>query len=394
MVCLVCQLAASRVSAELLLFYDFNSNANADIAVDASGRGIDGDIFDAEYSGPGGGRSGAADDRALDFLGYDDDAHIEIPSVADGAFDTITDNDAATVSVWLYGAEDGPVDGTVLWFAGTDPRQMLAHVPWSDQIIYFGTAGCDSCLFILEPDPTKYKGQWNHYAFVKGQERAAIYQNGELLIETFDRGAFDIITTARFGDIDPGVYGQAYSYAGLMDDIGVWDEALSDEAIAQLAAGINPVGGKPGDFNRDNVLDVLDIDDLTAQSAGGQNNAKYDLNGDALVNEGDVTVWVKDLFKTWVGDADLNREFNSSDLVTVLASGTYETAINAVWSTGDFNGDGRTNSSDLVVALADGGYEQGPPPPARAVPEPAACGLLLLGLATIAAKRRRRSPHS
>jgi hypothetical protein len=27
--------------------------------------------------------------------------------------------------------------------------------------------------------------------------------------------------------------------------------------------------------------------------------------------------------------------------------------VNSVWSTDDFNGDGRTNSSDLVAALAD-----------------------------------------
>jgi hypothetical protein len=81
---------------------------------------------------------------------------------------------------------------------------------------------------------------------------------------------------------------------------------------------------------------------------------------DNLVNAVDINQWVKDLFVSWVGDADLNGEFNSSDLVTVLASGTYETDLDSVWSTGDFNGDGRTTSGDLVAALADGGYEAGP----------------------------------
>ena len=61
----------------------------------------------------------------------------------------------------------------------------------------------------------------------------------------------------------------------------------------------------------------------------------------------------------------------------MLSSGTYEADVDAVWSTGDFNGDGRTNSSDLVVALSDGGYEVGPRAAiAAAVPEPAAIALV------------------
>jgi hypothetical protein len=82
---------------------------------------------------------------------------------------------------------------------------------------------------------------------------------------------------------------------------------------------------------------------------------------------------------TYIGDADLNGEFNSSDLVAVLASGTYEADVAAVWSTGDFEGDGRTTSSDLVAALADGGYELGPRAATAAVPEPSAIGLLAVG---------------
>jgi hypothetical protein len=63
--------------------------------------------------------------------------------------------------------------------------------------------------------------------------------------------------------------------------------------------------------------------------------------------------------------------------------------MNAVWSTGDFNGDGRANSTDLVAALADGGYEQGPRAAVSAVPEPSA--FLLLSVASLLIVRLRAS---
>jgi hypothetical protein len=165
----------------------------------------------------------------------------------------------------------------------------------------------------------------------------------------------------------------------------LWHIATDFPSVA-LVAGVST----PGDFNGDQALDATDIDDLTKQSAGGTNPAAYDLNSDAAVNEADVKFWIKDLFGSWVGDANLDKQFNSSDLVTVLATGTYEAEVDSVWSSGDFNGDGRTNSTDLVAALADGGYEQGQPPAATAaVPEPASMGLLLMGVLFSALARRR-----
>jgi len=75
----------------------------------------------------------------------------------------------------------------------------------------------------------------------------------------------------------------------------------------------------------------------------------------------------------------------------VLASGTYEVDVASVWSTGDFNGDGRTNSSDLVAALSDGGYEEGPRLPA-AVPVPEPSTVVLVMVAWLAAALRSAPP--
>ena len=146
--------------------------------------------------------------------------------------------------------------------------------------------------------------------------------------------------------------------------------------------------GVVGDFDLSGVLDSPDIDDLTVQVAGGQNPPTYDLTGDSLVDQSDIREWVKGLFNSWIGDANLDGEFNSGDLVVVLSSGAYEADVDSVWSTGDFNGDRRTNTSDLVFALADGGYELGPRGATAAVPEPSAIALTLLGVVTIGVRRR------
>lgn len=91
------------------------------------------------------------------------------------------------------------------------------------------------------------------------------------------------------------------------------------------------------------------------------------------------------MFDSWLGDANVDGQFDSSDLIGTLAALTYEQDVEAVWSSGDFNGSGRYDSLDLIEALADGGYEKGPR--TEAVPEPS--GMLLLVTAAMGLLRRR-----
>jgi hypothetical protein len=144
----------------------------------------------------------------------------------------------------------------------------------------------------------------------------------------------------------------------------------------------------PGDFDGDGKLTANDINLLSA--ALGTTNAQFDLDKNGTVTLADHAVWAHDLAKTYYGDANLDKEFNSSDLVFTLAAGTYEVDIAAGWESGDFNGDARFNSSDLVVSLADGGYELGPRQAVQSVPEPAMATLLLSGLLGLLLVRRRR----
>jgi hypothetical protein len=197
-----------------------------------------------------------------------------------------------------------------------------------------------------------------------------------------------VLSPAQFTDVTFDIPAGATNLAIRFEALTTWGNEIVAIDDIRIYSGILTT---PGDFNANGVLDVADIDDLTVQSAGGAHPAAYDLNSDAAVNDADIKFWISDLFNSWIGDANLDGEFNSSDLVTVLASGTYEADVAAVWSTGDFNGDGRANSSDLVAALADGGYEAGPRAAVAAVPEPVSGTLLLVGAMCLTMARRRNS---
>jgi hypothetical protein len=123
-----------------------------------------------------------------------------------------------------------------------------------------------------------------------------------------------------------------------------------------------------GDFDGNGMLDMNDVDALSAAIL--VNDSRFDVNHDDVVDTADLKRWVTDLRNTWLGDANIDGEFNSGDLVRVFQRGEYEDAIarNSTWSEGDWNGDGEFDTGDLVTAFQSGGFEKGPR--AASVPEP------------------------
>jgi hypothetical protein len=151
---------------------------------------------------------------------------------------------------------------------------------------------------------------------------------------------------------------------------------------------------EPGDFDGNGLLDLSDIDRLTSQIRPGENMVLLDVNQDGLVNSVDRRVWVQELKGTYFGDANLDGEFSSTDLIAVFQQAQYEDNVsaNSTWSRGDWNGDSEFDSGDLVLAFQDGGFEAGPRASSLAVPEPgshlfAAAIVAALGVGRV---RRRR----
>jgi hypothetical protein len=189
-------------------------------------------------------------------------------------------------------------------------------------------------------------------------------------------------------------------FTGLLDEVAIYKYRLDDPdgdndmLDSRIGAHFDARFQPPsilGDFDSDGQLTAADIDILSAAVRDESIDARYDLNNDSLINGDDRIVWVQTIKNTHFGDANLDGQFGTADLVEVFQAGRYEDNIegNATWATGDWNGDGEFSSADLVLCFQFGGFEEGPVS-AVAVPEPAGIALAVIGVLSLVARRHRK----
>ncbi|MCA9213959.1 MAG: leucine-rich repeat domain-containing protein [Planctomycetales bacterium] len=149
-----------------------------------------------------------------------------------------------------------------------------------------------------------------------------------------------------------------------------------------FAAKLGHTVSVAGDFDGNRHLTITDLDQLATAIRNGETSTAFDLSDDGTVDLADADIWVHQLKHTWFGDANLDGEFDSSDLVSVFQAGQYEDAIegNSVWASGDWDMDGDFTTSDLVAAFKDGGYGKGPLVTVASVPEPPGHAVFLMAI--------------
>ena len=230
----------------LLGFWNFNDASSATSAADASGNGRTGTLTTATYTANAGGRTGVSGDRAMTFGGT---GFMGVAAAGTGAFDSSTTNNAISLSLWVNGDAALQPSGDFIFFAGANAdgsgsRRLGGHLPWSNSVIYWDTTDCcDPALhrvFVGEPDPSRWEGQWNHYVFIKNGDTKEIWQNGAMLHSGQNTADFAPFRSLFLGSAPGGTSG----YHGLVDDFAVWDSALSPGEIAAISAGGSPLAAR------------------------------------------------------------------------------------------------------------------------------------------------------
>lgn len=230
-------------------YWNFNDPGQPGTVRDLSGLGHDGVVRSATYSVDGGGVSGASGDRAMVFGGPNSGESVVVPAAGDGMFEVAVLRDQITFAAWVYGDDAMPANTTLFYASenadGSGVRCAQAHVPWGNRTIYWDTGGLPGTsdleknrIYIAEPEPARWKGKWNHYAFVKDGSLKQIWQNGQLLLEGYNSDPLYPISGFAIG---VGEAQQLFSYSGRIDDFAVWDSALGADQILELAMGASPL---------------------------------------------------------------------------------------------------------------------------------------------------------
>jgi hypothetical protein len=165
------------------------------------------------------------------------------------------------------------------------------------------------------PDTSASHFQWHHYAVTWDKNKIKGYFDGIKISESSQAGisklslgkylaigASEHGASRNLGDdgvtcVKNGfpagnyVYPNNGFFIGRMDDIRIYNGALSDSDVVTLASQKEPSDPTLGDFNHDGLVNSIDLSLLT--SYWNQNNATYDLNTDGVINSLDYDIMVQ-----------------------------------------------------------------------------------------------------
>ena len=153
---------------------------------------------------------------------------IEIPT---DPFATISDE--ITISFWSYGNEKiQPVNTSFVHGLDAEGRRSVnLHLPWSNGSIYFDCGNEEGTYdrIYKAASPEEYKGQWNYWSVTKNANSGEmkIYLNGNLWHSGTEKTRLIDIQNFIIGARQGG----KYYYYGKIDEVRIWDKALSQTEI-------------------------------------------------------------------------------------------------------------------------------------------------------------------
>ncbi|MDA7649505.1 hypothetical protein N8580_04135, partial [Akkermansiaceae bacterium] len=198
-------------------------------------------------------------------------------------------------------------------------RAFSSHAPWSNGQVYWDTGGCcDGGGQRANVAAGFIVSTWNHVVLNKNGDTKAIWVNGVKVLEKTNTEDLPTEFTRFFIGTDSN----SLNTVGLLDDMAIYADALSDAEIASLAAGDDPLSIVPpnDDTDGDGMPDAY-------ESANGLNPAVDDAGDD--LDADDVTNFTEYLNGTDPQDDDSDDdnlkdgvETNTGIWVSITDTGT------------------------------------------------------------------------
>ena len=248
----------------LILYYDFEGPDNDGNIPDISGNGNTGaPRIEAGTATDAFIESGGRYGKCIRFEGEVKDYTVEIPPAA---FTTVSGQ--VTISVWVNWDDPTTMPdehNQIISLTAADGNDVLGvETGWPDSDLEFwdadGSADYDASV-------VDWSGGWNHYAFVKDATAVSpepslkIYLNGELVAQG-DSTALVPGTTIALARLGMATDRWHDRYTGLLDDLRIYDYALSAEEVIGAATQ----GGtelyvplkSQANLNTDQIVDIKD----------------------------------------------------------------------------------------------------------------------------------------
>ena len=346
---LICILTQITARAELVGYWKLDGDFT-----DSSGNGNDGELFGgSSYS-----------DSVPDTLGNGQSVAFDGTVGTYGSINhgeggiAITTVPSYTVSMWVQA--DGTIDNA-------DDRIFSEAMSTNNNPLFnMGTKnnGSDGTvdLYVRNGGDTGHQfsngeafdGTWHHVAWVDNDGILDLYIDG-VFDKQFDHSVIGAFTpdTTTIGGILRG--SDCCNFTGNIDDLAIWDEALSEDDIAALASGAMTPGGPSEDDDEDGLPDaweeklVDNLEDLNGLASGpGPGPGTGDFDGDGLTDLDEYEETKTDPTKADTDGDELEDGVETDTGTYVSATNTGTDPRNA-----DTDGDGltdgvETNTGELV----------------------------------------------
>ncbi len=236
----------------LVAYWPFDGDAR-----DASGNGNDGTVNGATLTSD---RNGAAN-GAYHFDGNDTIKVADSESIR-------SPNKAVSIAVWLK--PENISDWVMVCSKGTSwstPCQYGLGI-WDSEGVEIGSGYSVACPIMLQTS------QWQHLVVTRDETTMKVYLNGVEIGDNASGSSFKQNQEDFLIGCDQ--YDAAEYYDGDLDDLAIWNRALTASEVAQLYAGEKPMAKYlVVDLSGGPSAESWPVEYLNGEPAGGFNTAEY-----------------------------------------------------------------------------------------------------------------------